>query len=480
MKTHTELKRHLNHWQCGALALGCMIGWGCFILPGDFLATAGPIGATIGIAVGGLLMAIVSYSHGVMVTRFPFAGGEFVYAYFAGGPHHAYACGWFLALGYLCIIPLNATALALLGKFVLPDVFARGYLYSVAGFDVYLGEIGLASAAIVGFGWLNHRGIKLVGRSQLLLLVIMVAAIVLIAFGSVFDPHGSLTNLTPAFAIDSSAIGGILAIVAIAPWMLSGFDTLPQAAEELTFSTTKAYRLMLFSIVIGVILYIAVVLATAYLMPWTETVDASSAWATGFVVDYSLGRMGLAILSLGVMMGVFTGINGFFMAVSRLMFSMSRANILPEWFGQLSPSHGTPSNAILFAVTVSLLAPWFGRQALLWVVDMSAVGIAVGFLYTCIAACVLLANRSPEDHAQGNRALAILGAIVSTGFLLLLCIPGTPAFMATPSWIALGCWVLLGATCYLPRVSSIKKMNSRELDSLVLGDQYVDDSRRPF
>ena len=477
MKTHTELKRHLSQWQCGALALGCMIGWGCFVLPGDFLADAGPIGAAIGIAVGGLLMAVVSYSHGVMVTRFPSAGGEFVYAYVAGGPHHAYACGWFLALGYLCIVPLNATALALLGKFVLPDVFARGYLYSVAGFDVYLGEIGLASAAIITFGWLNHRGVKLVGKSQLFLLIIMVAAIILVVFGSAFDPHSSLTNLTPIFAIDRSAIGGILAIVAIAPWMLSGFDTLPQAAEELTFSTTKAYRLMLFSIVIGVILYISVVLATAYLMPWTETVEASPVWATGFVVDYSLGRVGLAILSVGVMMGVFTGINGFFMAVSRLMFSMSRAKILPEWFGQLSPSHGTPSNAILFAVTISLLAPWFGRQALLWVVDMSAVGIAVGFLYTCVAACLLLANRSSEKYAQGNRGLTVLGAIVSTGFLLLLCIPGTPAFMATPSWIALGCWVLLGVACYLPRIASIQKMNSRTLDSLILGNQSIDTSR---
>ena len=156
---------------------------------------------------------------------------------------------------------------------------------------------------------------------------------------------------------------------------------------------------------------------------------------------------------------------------------MSRAKILPEWFGQLSPSHGTPSNAILFAVTISLLAPWFGRQALLWVVDMSAVGIAVGFLYTCVAACLLLANRSSEKYAQGNRGLTVLGAIVSTGFLLLLCIPGTPAFMATPSWIALGCWVLLGVACYLPRVASIQKMNSRTLDSLILGNQSIDTSR---
>ena len=80
MNERTQLKRSLSPWHSGGLALGCMIGWGCFVLPGDFLVTAGPIGASIGILLGGVLMALISCSYGLMVTRFPFAGGEFVYA----------------------------------------------------------------------------------------------------------------------------------------------------------------------------------------------------------------------------------------------------------------------------------------------------------------------------------------------------------------------------------------------------------------
>ena len=99
MSERAQLERCLNPWHSGALALGCMIGWGCFVLPGDFLVTAGPVGATIGITLGGLLMILISCSYGLMVTRFPFAGGEFVYAYVTAGPHHAYVCGWFLTLG---------------------------------------------------------------------------------------------------------------------------------------------------------------------------------------------------------------------------------------------------------------------------------------------------------------------------------------------------------------------------------------------
>ena len=477
MTERVQLERCLNSWHSGALALGCMIGWGCFVLPGDFLVTAGPIGATIGIALGGLLMVLISCSYGAMVTRFPFAGGEFVYAYFTAGPHHAYVCGWFLTLGYLTIVPLNATALALVGKFVFPDLFAQGYLYSIAGFDVYAGEILLASAAIIVFGWFNYRGVKVVGRTQLLLVFVMVAAVFLVATGSVLDTGSSLANLRPPFAPDRSAVSGVLAMVAIMPWMLSGFDTLPQAAEEFAFSPAQAFRLMLLSIALGVILYLTVLFATSYLMPWPELVAEYPAWATGFATERSLGSIGVAILSVAVLMGIFTGMNGFFMAASRLMFSMGRAKILPAWFGRLSPAHGTPSNAILFAAATSLLAPWFGRPALLWVVDMSAVGIAMGFLYTCIGASALLKTQPQLAPVYCGQRVAVAGVVVSAGFIALLIVPGSPAFMAPPSWIALAGWVTLGSAFYLTRVADFGGMSRAELDYVILGKGRFDPPR---
>ena len=140
MANRPELSPTLKPLQVGALSLGCIIGFGCFVLPGDFLATAGPLGAVLGVLLGGAAMLIIARSYGVMVRAFPVAGAEFAYAYHACGRYHAYVCGWFLALGYLSIVPLNATALAVLGKFIAPQVFARGYLYTVAGFEVFAGD----------------------------------------------------------------------------------------------------------------------------------------------------------------------------------------------------------------------------------------------------------------------------------------------------------------------------------------------------
>ena len=457
-----RLRPVLAPLQVGSLALGCVIGFGCFILAGDFLETAGPLGAALGIALGGLAMVVIARSYGRMVRAFPVAGAEFAYAYRAAGRHHAVICGWFLALGYLSIVPLNATALAVLGRFLAPEVFARGHLYTVAGFEVFAGEVGLAVSAVLLVGLLHSRGVQGVGRAQMILTGLMVAAVALVGLGALTGPGASVANWEPWFAPNRSAWTGILAMLAISPWLYVGFDTLPQAAEEFAFPARKAFRLMATAIVAGAGMYVVVVLATGVVLPWRELVAGESVWATGATVRASLGALGVAILSVAVATAIFTGINGFFMASSRLLFSMGRARLLPAWFGTIDPIRGTPRNALLFTGAASLLAPWFGREVIVWVVDMAAVGTACGYLYTCLAALSV-------THRPRERVEAVLGALLSAGFLVLLLVPGMPGFMALPSWIALAGWIALGALFYFRRAREFAAIPDAELDGLILG-----------
>ena len=205
-----RLKPVLAPLQVASLALGCVIGFGCFILAGDFLETAGPLGAALGITLGGLAMLVIARSYGLMVRTFPVAGAEFAYAYRAAGRHHAVICGWFLTLGYLSIVPLNATALAILGKFLAPELFARGYLYRVAGFEVFAGEVGLAAFAVVVVGFLQSRGVRGVGRAQVVMTGLMVAAVAAVGIGG---PGASLANWEPWFAPGRPAWSGVLAML---------------------------------------------------------------------------------------------------------------------------------------------------------------------------------------------------------------------------------------------------------------------------
>ncbi len=188
-------------------------------------------------------------------------------------------------------------------------------------------------------------------------------------------------------------------------------------------------------------------------------------------MEASLGKWGIAFLSVAVVTAIFTGINGFFLASSRLMFSIGRARILPPWFGSVHHGHGTPRNAILFTGAVSLVAPWFGREVILWVVDMAALGTAIGYLYTCVAA-YSTARRSANVGVGRlvERLSAGLGAALSLGFILLLCVPGMPGFMAGPSWGTLAGWTLLGAAFYVVRAREFSALPAEEIDGLILGE----------
>ena len=62
-----DLKQNLSEKFVWAIAYGSCIGWGAFILPGDWIKKSGPIASTIGIVIGGLLMILISVTIGSLI-----------------------------------------------------------------------------------------------------------------------------------------------------------------------------------------------------------------------------------------------------------------------------------------------------------------------------------------------------------------------------------------------------------------------------
>src|SRR5699024_8394895 len=200
------------------------------------------------------------------------------------------------------------------------------------------------------------------------------------------QPGTGLADIQPHFPSDKTAIAAIISIVAIAPWAFVGFDAVPQAAEEFDFPARKAFMLIIFAILFAAIIYALMILATAMATPWQDVAAEGHLWGTAIVIQESLGTIGLVVLVISLSMGIFTGLNGFTMAASRLLFAMARAKILPKSFEKVHPKYGTPHIAVIFTILLSALAPWFGREALEWVVDMSSIGVSIAYFYTCLTA----------------------------------------------------------------------------------------------
>lgn len=458
MDNEIKLEKKLSPINVWSLALGCIIGWGAFVMPGNtFLGKAGPLGTAISMGIAAVIMIVIAFNYNFMINKYPVAGGEFTYTQQAFGEKHAFVCSWFLGLSYLAIVPLNATALALIGRNLMNNVFQFGFHYNVVGYDVYLGEIILAVVALILFAVLSIRGVKFTGVFQTLLVFALVGGVLVITFAALFNPNVKLSNLSPAFYSGNSSIAGILAVIAVAPWAFVGFDTIPQAAEEFKFSAKKTKVIMVLSILFGAAVYVVLNTVTAAVIPegygsWTEYIDSLPNQSgllslPTFHAGYQLlGTAGLVFLGVAVLGAILSGIIGFYMATSRLLYSMSKEKVIPGWFGKLHSKYKTPSNAILFVLIIALIAPFFGRTALGWIVDMSSIGAAIGYGYTSLAAF----RFAKKEKNVGIMITGIIGAVMGLAFIILLLVP-IPIFncsLGKESYISLIAWIIIGIVFY--------------------------------
>lgn len=473
---NTGLKKELNPLNVWAIAFGCIIGWGSFINPGKkFLPNSGVAGTAIAMVLGALVMVMIAFSYAYMVPKYPSAGGEFTFAKQSFGDKSAFVCGWFLVAAYLTNVPMNSTAIGLIvdGLDRGSDILKWGFHYSIAGFDVWLGEMLLATGILILFGILNIVGVKKAGFVQTVLATLLALCAFTLCVSAVCSAKANLINMQPIWGFDRKAAlaagavsdvsafaheGGagifsaILATFAIAPWAFVGFDAIPQAAEEFKFSYKKVMGIMVIAIAFGCFVYVSNnTVAAAALENWPERVLAGE-WVLLVAAEELLGDFGRVLLGLGVSCAVLSGIMGFYLASSRLMYSMARSGFLPAWFGILDEKHGTPKNAVIFCMIISLSGPILGREALGWFVDMSAIGASIGYFFT--SAATLVTMRRDGDGSRRGQALAVTGIVFSVIFMILqlIPIPGlNGVHFGKESYIMLLVWVILGFVLYLSR-----------------------------
>ncbi len=454
-----KLERKLSPLNVWALALGSIIGASAFLLPGNsFLGQAGPLGTAIAVSIGALVMIIISFNYDYMINKYPIAGGEFKYAQLAFGKKHGFVCSWFLALSYFAIVPVNATVLASIFRSLFGSVFQFGFHYSVSGYDVFLGEILLAMVPLILFALLSIRGVRFSGIFQTLLIFLLVGGVVFLSAAAFISGDASFANLTPAFSPDYSILTGILCVTVIAPYLFVGFDTVPQSAEEFNFSSRKTKVLMIVAVLVGALLYIALNTVTAMYVPegygnWSEYIrdipntSGIMSLPTFYTAKMIAGNFGLVVTVIATIAAALSGIVGFYMACSRLLYSMAKDNVIPASFGRLHEKYKTPYIAILFIMLISLIAPFFGRTAFGWLVEMSSVGAAIGYGYTSLAAF----KYARKDNNRFILVTAILGSILAVIFLILLLIP-IPVLncsLGTEPYICLVAWIIIGLVFYL-------------------------------
>ena len=407
----------------------------------------------LGIVIGAAVMVVVAWNYHCMVNRSPGPGGAYAYASKAFGGDHGFLCAWFLCLAYVAILWMDAAVLVLVVRFVLGDVLEFGFRLMIAGHEVRLGHILLSTAAIAIAAAMNCRR-SVACRAQIAFAVVFVAGIVTCFCAALAGHVGGFTTMSPAFAPNGGAPAWqVVQIVAVAPWLFVGFESISQSSDEFGFPCRKSFAVMV-SVLAAVVVSYVLLSAIPALLPdargWSGAVmslgpDEQSAFAA---VGRCLGGAGGAVLGSALVGAIFTNLVGNMFAASRLIAAMADDGTLPRWFGGKG-ADGSPRNAVAVIACVSVVVASLGQSVIGVIVDTSLVGAAIAYAYTSAATF-------KTSRAAGRRASAasgLCGLVLSVAIILLYVLPNflsdEPAMMCTESYLVLIVWCIAGLVSFL-------------------------------
>lgn len=433
-----------------ATAFGAMIGWGWVVSSGDWIQTAGVLGTVFSFLIGGLMIFFVGLTYAELTTALPQCGGEHVFSYRALGPVGSFVCSWALVLSYVGVVCFEACALPTIIQYIYPP-FLQGYLYSVAGFDIYATWLVTAIIFAVVITFINMRGVKIAALVQKILTVVIATVGILLVVASLFT--GDIKNLEGQTFVGNGgfdAFKNILAIAVVTPFFLLGFDVIPQVAEEINIPLKKVGKLLLLSIVLAVAFYALVVFAVGYVLPKTDIANYSkgAGLVTADAMAKAFNSVNVSkILIIGGMCGIITSWNSFLIGGSRVVYAMGEAKMIPAFFAKLSEKRKTPTTAIVLIGILSIVSVFFGRQMLVWISNAASFACCIAY---CIVSISFLILRKKEPNLErpykikhyklvGTLAIALSGLLV-----VMYLIPKSATALAPVEFAIVGSWTLLG------------------------------------
>lgn len=445
---HNEkLSRVLLRKDILALAFGAMIGWGWIVMTGSWIQSAGSLGAITAFVVGGIAIVLVGLTYAELAAAMPKVGGEHVYSYRALGHFASFVCTWAIVLGYMSVIAFEAVALPTVVEHLFPG-YAVGHLWTVAGWEVNATWVAVGVAGSLAMMGINYLGIRTAALLQKVVTLLILVVGIMFITGALFA--GETQTMQPLFNVEEGVVGGIMIVMIMVPFMFVGFDVIPQAAEEINLPFREIGRVLMLSVILAVFWYAFIILGTGLMMT-PDALAASTLAVPDAMQQVFGGAWAGKLMILAGIAGIITSWNAFYVGGSRAIYALAEAGMLPAFLAKLHPRHKTPVNAILMIGAISSIAPFFGRPALVWLVDAGGLGIVIAYLFVAISFLVLR-HREPEMErpflVPQGKLVGGLALVFSAG-MIMLYLPGSPAALIPVEWAIFGGWMLLGLGMYL-------------------------------
>ena len=440
-----NLQRVLSAKDTLALAFGAMIGWGWVVLTGDWITKAGSLGAILAFGIGGLMVILIGLTYAELASAMPEVGGEHVYSYRALGAGASFICTWAIILGYVSVVAFEAVALPTVMEYLLPG-FRKIQLWNVGEEEVYLSWVSVGSMGAAAMTWLNIRGVRASALLQQTVTACILVSGALLLLGAF--KAGAPSNMEPLLSAGSK---GVLMVLIMTPFMFVGFDVIPQAAAELNIPFKQIGMILLASVLLAVLWYVAMISGVALVLTNQQLNGSNLPTADAMEIAFNSATAGKLLIVVGIG-GIVTSWNAFLIGGSRAVYAMAVAKMLPKFLAKLHPVYGTPVNAILMVGSVSFFAPLFGRNAMTWLVNAGGLGIVLAYAMVAISFLVLRKREPhmPRPFKVPQGSIVGLTAVVLSAGMFALYLPGSPAALLWPyEWALILLWSGAGLALYI-------------------------------
>lgn len=328
------LQRVLGVWSGAAVGIGVAIGAGIFRTPGyvaGFLHEPWQVLAVW--LLGGLLVLGDSLILAELASRYPRAGGWYVYIEQGWGSFPAFVYGWVFLL---IVDPASSAALVVVLGEYLGSLFRLG---AAAG-------RGLAIAVTLGLFGLSLAGVRVGARTQLVLTYAKLGALFGIGAAAFLVRPGG--PAVPTAAVPAAGAFGLLAIGAALQgvlWTFDGYANTTTMTGESRDPRRTIPRALIGGAVALSVAYLAV--NAAYIHVLGRDGLAASQLPGADISGRLFGGFGQTLFLLVAILAAVGSLNGGVLSAPRVAYALARSRLAPEPLTRVSKV-GTPDLATLF------------------------------------------------------------------------------------------------------------------------------------
>jgi amino acid transporter len=409
----TPVGRTLRPIELFTLAFGTIAGIAWLFLTGPWLRVAGPLGATLGLMAGAILMIPIVWCYARASELYPGGGGELLYVGHTLGRWLGLLAGWLLALAYIALVAFHVVTVSWLAEICLARSAEMGATPAPSAAFGSLVSLGIFAVIVYG----NLKGAASASRLQDVIVIALALATLGLAANAM--RFGQAHYLSPYFGSSSSVSSGILQVVATAPFLYGGFNTAIQAAHEVNPHRSARVMLTLGSAILAAaVFYSAILLSIACVLPREQLLNYDMPALDAFQSSIR-SPLATLIVSLVALVALCTSWNGVLLGAWKLVAALCQVRLFPG----MASSHERFRFrfAVALVVVVSLLLSLRGRLGLLGIVAVVALIIALVFCMMSVGILRALVTRSVPRRLGGKGPLGIacLAVAISMGSVAL-------------------------------------------------------------